>query len=88
MQERINNVTYILADLQGKAKSAEQEKESLITAMRLITEDSNHKLNATTNDNAEETGNQSKMLGMTIQVKHALVQQWASLILHCIASLD
>ena len=39
--ERTNNLSYILADLQGKAKNAELEKDSLITAMRLLVLESN-----------------------------------------------
>ena len=34
--ERINNLSYILADLQDKAKSEEDEKASLITAIKLL----------------------------------------------------
>jgi hypothetical protein len=34
--ERTNNLSYILADLQGKAKTAEEERDSMITAMRLL----------------------------------------------------
>lgn len=41
LQEKINNLSYILADLQGKVKNAEQEKESLTSAMRLLVEDLN-----------------------------------------------
>jgi hypothetical protein len=33
---RTNNLSYILADLQGKTKNAEEERNSLITAMRLL----------------------------------------------------
>ena len=41
LSERINNLTYILADLQGKTKNAEEERDSLITAMRLLVAESN-----------------------------------------------
>ena len=34
--ERTNNLSYILADLQGKVKNAELERDSLITAARLL----------------------------------------------------
>ena len=34
--ERIQNLSYILADLQDKAKLAEDEKASLITAIKLL----------------------------------------------------
>ena len=60
LEARINNLTYILADLQGKAKSAEQEKESLITAMRLLVEDSNNEPNATIKNYTDETSKQSE----------------------------
>ena len=60
MEVRINNLTYILADLQGKVKSAEQEKESLITAMRLLVEDSNNEPNATIKNYTDETSKQSE----------------------------
>ncbi|CAB4020092.1 Hypothetical predicted protein [Paramuricea clavata] len=43
LNERVNNLSYILADLQGKAKIAEDEKDSLIDAMRLLIEDLNYK---------------------------------------------
>lgn len=36
LQERLNNLSYILADLHGKVKSTEEEKASLITAIRLL----------------------------------------------------
>ena len=37
LEERIlNNLSYILANLQGKVKHAEEEKASLITAIRLL----------------------------------------------------
>ena len=36
LTERTNNLSYILADLQGKAKNAELERDSLITAARLL----------------------------------------------------
>ena len=36
MEERINNLSYILADLQGKVKHAEEEKASLFTVIRLL----------------------------------------------------
>jgi hypothetical protein len=32
--ERINNLSFILADLQQKTKNAEQERDSVITAIR------------------------------------------------------
>ena len=35
LEERKNNLSYILADLQGKVKHAEEQKASLITAIRL-----------------------------------------------------
>ena len=41
LSERINNLTYILADLQGKTKNAEEERDSVITAMRLLVAESN-----------------------------------------------
>ena len=41
LSERINNLTYILADLQGKTKNAEEERDSVITAMRLLVAGSN-----------------------------------------------
>ena len=36
LTERTNNLSYILADLQGKAKNAELERDSLIAATRLL----------------------------------------------------
>ncbi len=60
LEVRINNLTYILADLQGKAKSDEQEKESLITAMRLLVEDSNNEPNATIKNYTDEMSKQSE----------------------------
>ena len=39
--ERTNNLSHTLADLQGKAKNAELERDSLITAMRLLVLESN-----------------------------------------------
>ena len=35
LTERISNLSYILVDLQQKTKNAEQERDSVITAMRL-----------------------------------------------------
>ena len=37
--ERINNLSFILADLQDKEKRAEEEKASLITTIRLLYKD-------------------------------------------------
>ena len=39
LTDRISNLNYILADLQGKAKAAEDEKASLITSVRLLCND-------------------------------------------------
>ena len=50
IKEREENLSYILADLNGKAKNAEDEKNSLITTMHLLFED-NYKGNATTMNN-------------------------------------
>ena len=41
LTERINNLSYILADLQQKTKNAEQERDSLIIAMRLLIAETN-----------------------------------------------
>ena len=39
LTDRISNLNYILADLQGKAKAAEDDKASLITSVRLLCND-------------------------------------------------
>ena len=39
LTERKNNLSFILADLQNKAKCAEEEKASLITTIRLLYKD-------------------------------------------------
>ena len=39
LTDRISNLNYILADFQGKAKAAEDEKASLITSVRLLCND-------------------------------------------------
>ena len=44
LRERIEVMTYTLSDLNNKIKAAEQEKESLLTAIRLIYEDAKAKL--------------------------------------------
>ena len=41
LMEKTNNLSYILADLQGKTKVAEEERDSVITAMRLLVAESN-----------------------------------------------
>ena len=41
LTERINNLSYILADLQQKTKNAEQGRDSAITAMRLLIAETN-----------------------------------------------
>ena len=41
LTKRINNLSYILADLQQKTKNAEQERDSVITAMRLLIAETN-----------------------------------------------
>ena len=80
LQERINNLSYILADLQGKAKDVGQEKESLITAMRLLVEDSNNKPKTTFKDDNDKTSKQSEAhdsvdgAGQTEQVLNPNVQ--------------
>lgn len=57
LKERVNHLSYSLADLQGKAKNAEDEKDSLIVAMRLLFEDLNHngnEINANRNEKIEQ----------------------------------
>jgi predicted nuclease with TOPRIM domain len=51
LHERLNNLSYILADLQGKVKSTEEEKASLITAIRLLNNKSD--INLPSNTGAE-----------------------------------
>ena len=41
LTKRINNLSYILADLQQKTKNAEQERDSVITPMRLLIAETN-----------------------------------------------
>ena len=41
LTERISNLSYILADSQQKTKNAEQERDSVITAMRLLIAETN-----------------------------------------------
>jgi lysophospholipase L1-like esterase len=41
LNERIDNLAYILADLNGKIKTADEEKASLLTAIRLLQSDIN-----------------------------------------------
>ena len=43
LKERVNNLSYILADLLGKTKKAEEEKDSLIIALWLLIQYLNHK---------------------------------------------
>ena len=42
LEKKINNLSYILTDLQGKVKHAEEEKASLITVIRLL--NNNHRV--------------------------------------------
>ncbi len=42
LTERVNNLAYILSDLNNKAKIAEDEKASLICALRILQDDVNH----------------------------------------------
>ncbi len=51
LKERIENLSYILADLNGKAKNAEDEKNSLITAMRILFDDNKGTAMTVNNDN-------------------------------------
>ena len=44
LRERIEIMTYSLSDLNNKVKATEQDKESLLTAIRLIYDDSKAKL--------------------------------------------
>ena len=67
LKERVNNLSYILADLQGKAKNANEEKDSLITAMKLLVEDLNNKGNGTNLNRDEETEQSSLQMTNDIQ---------------------
>ena len=63
LEERINNLSYILADLQGKAKHAEEEKASLVTAIRLLNNSNlpNHRVGNRADDTSDiEQENQSQ----------------------------
>ena len=51
LKERINNLSYVLADLQDKAKHAEEEKNSLVTTIRLLHNDA--KINHPSNNISE-----------------------------------
>ena len=51
LRERINNLSYVLADLQDKAKHAEEEKNSLVTTIRLLHNDA--KINHPSNNISE-----------------------------------
>ena len=67
MKERVNNLSCILADLQGKVKNANEEKDSLITAMKLLVEDLNNKGNGTNLNRDEETEQSSLQMTNDIQ---------------------
>ena len=67
MKERVNNLSYILADLQGKVKNANEEKYSLISAMKLLVEDLNNKENGTNLNRDEETEQSSLQMTNDIQ---------------------
>ena len=67
LKERVNNLSYILADLQGKVKNANEEKDSLITAMKLLVEDLNNKGNRTNLNRDEETEQSSLQMTNDIQ---------------------
>ena len=66
LTERINNLSYILADLQDKVKNAQEEKASLITSIRLLYKDVevNHPLKD--NDLSQVTNNNH------VEVNHSL----------------
>ena len=51
LREQINNLSYVLADLQDKAKHAEEEKNSLVTTIRLLHNDA--KINHPSNNISE-----------------------------------
>ena len=51
LRERINNLSYVLADLQDKVKYAEEEKSSLVTTIRLLHNDA--KINHPSNNISE-----------------------------------
>ena len=62
-----------MADLQEKAKNANEEKDSLITAMKLLVEDLNNKGNGTYLNRDEETEQSS--LQMTNDIRHTTDKQ-------------
>jgi predicted nucleic acid-binding Zn-ribbon protein len=57
--ERVNNLNLVLADLQNKASSAEEEKASLITSIRLLYKDleSTQPMNTNTIAKVDEQSN-------------------------------
>ena len=61
--KRTNNLSYILADLQGKTKNAEQERDSMITAMRLLVAESNAAIEKSQSPNHNHGTEQSRPNG-------------------------
>ena len=59
LKERINNLSYVLADLQDKVKYAEEEKNSLVTTIQLLHNDAkvNHPSN-NISENVIQTSNE------------------------------
>ena len=55
LTEQKNNLSFILADLQNKAKCAEEEKASLITTIRLLYKDLGGNQPAHTDHSVETT---------------------------------
>ena len=54
LKERVNHLNSTSADLQGKAKNAKDEKDSLPVAMRQLLEDLNHHGNVISTNRNEE----------------------------------
>ena len=60
LTERTSNLSYILADLQGKTKNAEEERDSLITAMRRLVLESSAEDKNNVSINMQNCDNQTK----------------------------
>ena len=73
----MNNLSYILADLQGKTKNAEEERDSVIIAMRLLVAESNTAIEKSQsskhNPEIEQSGpNEADECTTQVQMKNTL----------------
>ena len=77
VKERINNLSYVLVDLQDKVKYAEEEKNGLVTTIRLLHNDAkiNHPSNNISENVIQPSNEITQPLNETGQIVNVDINQ-------------